>query len=1033
MSDDRWARLNEIFHTATGLDADRRRAYLDEACAGDTELRARAERLIVAHESAGDFIDSPAVLTAGHWPDRDDEAVAPGQRFGPYRIVREIARGGMGAVYLAERADGQYEQRVALKVIRRSLDIDPLLHRFRAERQILASLEHANIARLLDGGTSPDGRPFFVMEYIDGEPIDRYARTRALSIADRLRLLLPICDAVAHAHDLGVVHRDIKPANILVTRQGVPKLLDFGIAKAASPDATGATAPLTGLRLLTPEYASPEQVEGRSATPASDIYSLGVVLYELLTGRSPYRPRSRDPLDIADAVRTTSPVSPSKATPPGTGRQLRGDLDTIVLAALRKEPERRYPSVDALATDLRRHLDGLPISARRDSVRYRTAKFLGRNRTAVLAAVGAGLVTALLAAAFGVRSEAPQSLLANGALAERDRIVVSHFTEQLNDPSLAVAITEAFRIDLAQSPRIRVLTPVQVRAALERMQHPGSAIPDDSVARELAMREGAKAFVSGSIARVGGAYTLSAQLISAESGEELTTLRETAADSTGLIAAVGRASGTLRQRLGESLRDVRTMPTLEHATTASLPALRKYTEGYRSFVRGDRTPATELLREAVALDTAFASAYFALASVYTAMAESGRAHDARQRAFAHRDRLPLRDGAMMIASDAYGRNDLETSIREYGRLLERYPSDVPILNNLALAHRDARNYEAAESLWTRAIAIDSSINVLYYGLHNVLVMQGRPAEGRRVLDIVHRRLPDDPVLPTVVVQQAVAEQSWDEAERLALINYQRLLGDSIQLVDAIEQLAGIAMTQGRLVEAERRWHEQIAVSTHTGSYGRRLFGALQLAGLHLRHYGQPERALAVVDSVLALQPLEDILPGDRPYGSLARFYAQLGDLARARMLQAAADSNDRALGLLQPAEGAWTRGVIALAEGRPADAEGALREAADRHRCPICPLPDVARGWEAVGRPDSALAAWVRYTDSPWLWRYKTDALEMGRALIRTGELHEARGERTEAARAYARLLQLWSRADGPLAQTTAEVRRRLARVGQAP
>jgi len=255
-----WERLNQIFHAALALPAGERTSFLDTACPEDPALRAEVRELIAAHERAAGFIEAPALAGARTWMEEDFRAPVAGWRLGPYRVEREIGRGGMGAVYLAQRADGQYEQTVAIKLIKRGMDTDLVLERFRAERQILASLDHPNIARLMDGGTTDDGRPYFVMEHIEGKPIDEYADAQRLTVPERLRLFLQVCGAVAYAHTQLIIHRDIKPLNILITAEGVPKLLDFGIAKVLHPGTDESTASVTGFRLLTPEYASPEQV-----------------------------------------------------------------------------------------------------------------------------------------------------------------------------------------------------------------------------------------------------------------------------------------------------------------------------------------------------------------------------------------------------------------------------------------------------------------------------------------------------------------------------------------------------------------------------------------------------------------------------------------------------------------------------------------------------------------------------------------------------------------------------------------------------
>jgi tetratricopeptide (TPR) repeat protein len=325
-------------------------------------------------------------------------------RLGNYKIIKEIGRGGMGAVYLAERADEQYQKRVAIKLIKRGMDTDAVLRHFRSERQILANFDHPNIARLFDGGTTESGLPYFVMEYVEGLPIDEYCDRHALSITERLKLFCEVCAAVSYAHRHLVIHRDIKRSNILVTAEGLPKLLDFGIAKILQQGNEPETlATMTGLRVMTPEYASPEQVRGESVTTASDVYSLGVVLYELLTGQLPYRFASLSPNDVARAITEQEPTKPSTAVAEGDSRienresrdsrftvhdssALRGDLDNIVLMALRKEPERRYQSVEQFSEDIRRHWEARTVLARKDTVGYRVGKFVRRNKVATAAA-----------------------------------------------------------------------------------------------------------------------------------------------------------------------------------------------------------------------------------------------------------------------------------------------------------------------------------------------------------------------------------------------------------------------------------------------------------------------------------------------------------------------------------------------------------------------------------------------------------------------------------------------------------------------
>jgi serine/threonine-protein kinase len=413
---ERWREVDRVFEAALDCPPGERPAFLEAACAEDPALRREVERLLAADARDAVFLDRPADEVLGLMVgDRGEQ-----QRLGPYRLLRAIGRGGMGAVYLAVRDDEQYERLVAVKILRAGLEDTELRHRFLAERQILARLEHPNIARLYDGGSTEAGRPYLVMELIEGLPVDEYCDRHRLTVDQRLALFLRICAAVQYAHQNLLVHRDIKPANILVTPQGEPKLLDFGIAKQLGPAAAADSLTRTGLRVMTPSYASPEQVKGEAITTASDVYSLGVLLYELLAGRSPYQvAEGAPPYEIERAINEQGPERPGAALlrsgepppeeiaaarssrPAALRRRLAGDLDTIALTALRKEPARRYESVARLASDLGRHLQDLPVSARPDTLGYRTRKFVRRHRAAVATAAAVVLlVTGLVASLF---------------------------------------------------------------------------------------------------------------------------------------------------------------------------------------------------------------------------------------------------------------------------------------------------------------------------------------------------------------------------------------------------------------------------------------------------------------------------------------------------------------------------------------------------------------------------------------------------------------------------------------------------------
>ncbi len=409
MDGERWNAIKEVFERSLSVPPRERQAFVERVAGADDELRDEVLALLQRDRSEDRSLEPQRVSP----PSSSDYP----RLTGPYRIEGVLGRGGMGTVYLAVQADDESEGLVAIKVLRRGLDTDDILERFRIEREVLADLVHPGIARLHDAGTTDDGRPFLVMELVEGVPIDRHCTERGLDRAARVRLLIEVCAAVQHAHEIGVVHRDLKPSNVLVTREGRPKLVDFGIAKLVGVQGDAALVDVTATdrRLMTPAYASPEQVRGERVSVATDVYALGILLYELLAGARPYRFETGTSVEIERVVCEEAPTNP----------RIDAALDTIVLMALRKEPERRYASVRELANDLERWLDRRPILARRETWRFRLARYVRRNRIQVVAA--SAVVLALIAglAAEKIRREE--------ARAERDKVLRLSAFQELED------------------------------------------------------------------------------------------------------------------------------------------------------------------------------------------------------------------------------------------------------------------------------------------------------------------------------------------------------------------------------------------------------------------------------------------------------------------------------------------------------------------------------------------------------------------------------------------------------------------------
>ncbi|MEZ4585256.1 MAG: serine/threonine-protein kinase [Gemmatimonadales bacterium] len=839
-SSGRWKQIEELFERASQLPPERRSAFLTEACGADRALRTEVESLLQAGEQAGNFIDG---AISGARPALERPGIAPGARLGPYEVIRELGVGGMGAVYLAERADEQYKSRVAIKLARDVAARPEVMQRLRAERQILANLDHPNIAKLLDGGATERGQPYVVMEYVEGIPIDRYADQERLGVSDRIRLLIDVAAAVEHANRNLVVHRDLKPSNILVTAGGVPKLLDFGIAKLLAPmEDLEAPVTQTAVRLLTPAYASPEQVRGDPITTASDVYSLAVVGYELLVGQLPY-PSGRAPSqDYARIVLEEEPVRPSvmvttgptsgappagdtstlrRSTPDRLRRRLAGDLDTIFLTALRKEPGRRYPTAAAFADDLKRHLDGLPVRARGDTFRYRAAKFVRRNRLAV-ATVATALIVGLGMIGFYTRRLAT----------ERDRAVA----EAAKADQVAEFLTEVFS---NANPEESGGAQVTARDLLAKGAARASEIDDPAVQAAL-------------LTTIGSAYIKIGQADSARPVLEraLTLQQRTLGADHPDVAMTLLHLGELQYEAGsyDSSYTLLDKAVAMQARTDAPPlerALGLNNLGWITYERGDLPRADSLYRVALALRLS------AVDSVSEPVAES-------------QNNLAVVQAALgnLETADSLYRSAIAIRERVLG-------PDNPLLgfayNNLAALLEERRLLPAAESLYRAALAIE----VAAYGPDNPRQSTNYVNLGR-VLGRLGRN------------QEA---ESMLQAE----LRLDRLRGENHPYVAYdLRTLGDFFWTIKQPAQAERYYRDALAIyrllaepdALSTGSTLR----GLALLRLDARDYAGAEPLLAE-----AVESWERLLPNDHTdlmqlRALLGEAYAGLGRTAAGRAL-----------------------------------------------------------------------------------------------------------------------------------------------------
>jgi serine/threonine-protein kinase len=754
MTDDYRSRIEALFEAALERDLGERRAFLAEACP-EPSMRAEVFAMLEAHARTRGLLDAEPADAA--W--RALGGPAPGKRIGAYRLVRELGRGGMGIVYLAERDDGQFQRRVAIKFIIPGPTTAELVERFLAERQILAALDHPRVARLLDGGVTGEGWPYYVMEYVDGEPLDAYARRTRLSLEGRLRLFCEVARAVHYAHQNLVVHRDLKPSNILVTGDGQAKLLDFGIAKLLDPQAMPQGAPLTetGLRLMTPDYASPEQVRGAAITTAADVYSLGVVLYELLADRRPFDLSGKSLPQIEWVVCEVAPPALSSAAPPLLRRRLKGDLDRIVGLALRKEPERRYASAEQFAEDIERFLEGDPVHARADSAGYRARKFVRRHKVPVT------LVTLLVGslAAYGLTLQVQNRRISAALVearagaekaAELNDFLLALFEPRGSDPAVDSLVIGTMVGRAEERAGLVTRNPAAATTALTALGR---------VYRHLGRYEDAVEQLEKAVVRAREAYG-EGHILVADVQWVLADAYQMAGRREDAERELGIALETLRAELGEA------HPRVAYAL--SRLALNQRDRGQLAEAERSAREALAIRRDALRPDDPdITSSLMILASILR------------------------RQGELARAEPLY-REALERKRRDF----QGDHADIAIaMNNLAMLLGNMERYDEAERLLREAVAMHTRVlgdghpNVAtgMTNLGEVLTRMGRPEEAETVIRgaLARRRTALGPEHPNVAVDLhnlGLALRAAGRAEeartalRDALALRRRVLGDS---------------------------------------------------------------------------------------------------------------------------------------------------------------------------------------------------------------------------------------------------------------
>jgi serine/threonine protein kinase/tetratricopeptide (TPR) repeat protein/TolB-like protein len=922
-----WTRTKELFSLALEREPEARSAYLREACDGDEALRAEVESLLQSHYREDTFLEGsgPALL------DADPTSDVIGRRVGDYRIVSEAGRGGTSIVYLAERADQHYEKRVAIKMLRSGEDSAEILQRFRMERQTLARLDHPNIITLLDGGSTEEGLPYLVMDFVEGVPVDRYCEERRLSLTDRLKIFRTVCDTVEYAHCNGVIHRDLKPSNILVTCDGAPRLLDFGIAKLRDPKrfSLSTLATLSGMHAMTPEYASPEQLRGQPVTAATDIYSLGVLLYVLLCGRHPYPTAGRSLLELERMVCEVAPVRPSVAAtcpeqipsapgespqlsvPEGVAalrdeqskslrRALRGDLDAIALKALSKEPERRYLSAGAFSDDVSRHLGGKPVTARRTTFLYRTTKFVARHRESMVVILIAVAALGLIAAWEVRRSRVvlPVPAATGTHLSTRPTVAVLGFKNLSGRDDTAwldTALAEMLTTELAAGGQVRLIPGETIARVRIELSLPDVATLSAETLKAVQRDLGSDYVVSGAFLDLGAPSArrirLDLHLQNAVSGETLTSLSEEGVEQQ-LFALVSRTGERLRSVLGLSAMLPGDATRAHEAMPSNTEAARLYAEGLAKLRAFDALAARDLLSRSVIADPAFPLAHAALAKAWIALGYDGNARDEAKAALDRAASLSREDQLLVEGGYYEAAKDWEKSLDAYGTLFNFFPDNPDY--GLALANAETAAGRGKEALATlqklrrlpREAEIDPRVDLAEANAASVLsdnalqVKAGDTAARKGILTGARLLVAAARVMQCRALANmgdaAGSNRACEEARSIYAAT-----GDGAGTARMLHAMAELPLDQGDLDRAQSLFEEALAITRRIGDR-RGMARELGNLGNVFEERGQFDQAGQFYrDSLIAFREIGNRNGTGSEEGSLGEVFRAQGRLPEA--------------------------------------------------------------------------------------------------------------------------------------------------------